>query len=151
MMSQWNILFLMNIQLGNLLQSTWKSAQFCVAAWIGGKCGEGWAQVYSWPSPFALYLKLPEYYYFSPFFFLQINFLIFHRAQSSCSAGHVSQGELGQLIAPASPWGGFPGFGAGPWSSGSVVVTHGLQCSRAWEIFWDQESNPCPLHGKADS
>ena len=68
----------MNIQFGNLLKSTWKSAQFCVAAWMGGKCGEGWAQVYSWPSPSALYLKLPEYYFFSPFFlFYKLIYLFF--------------------------------------------------------------------------
>ena len=59
---------------------------------MGGKCGEGWAQVYSWPSLFALYLKLPNYqniitsilsliFFLSfclSFFFLQINSLFFN-------------------------------------------------------------------------
>ena len=35
--------------------------------------------------------------------------------------------------------------------SGSVIVAHGLSCSAACGIFWDQGSNPCPLHREADS
>ena len=37
------------------------------------------------------------------------------------------------------------------WSSGSVVVVHGLSCSAACGIFLDQGSNQCPLHWQADS
>ena len=36
-------------------------------------------------------------------------------------------------------------------SAGSVVVAHGLSCSAACGIFLDQGSNPCSLHGQADS
>ena len=36
-------------------------------------------------------------------------------------------------------------------SSGSVIVAHELSCSMACGIFLDQGSNPCPLHGQADS
>ena len=35
--------------------------------------------------------------------------------------------------------------------AGSVVVAHGPSCSTACGIFPDQGSNPCPLHGQADS
>ena len=35
--------------------------------------------------------------------------------------------------------------------TGSVVVTHGPNCSVACGIFPDQGSNPCPLHWQADS
>ena len=34
---------------------------------------------------------------------------------------------------------------------GSVVVAHGLSCSKACEIFPEQGANPCPLHQQADS
>ena len=34
---------------------------------------------------------------------------------------------------------------------GSVVVVHGLSCSAACRVFLDQGSNPCFLHGQADS
>ena len=36
-------------------------------------------------------------------------------------------------------------------SADSVAVTHGLSCSVAYGIFWDQGFNPCFLHCKADS
>ena len=49
--------------------------------------------------------------------------------------------------AKASCCGGFSCRGAwalgGP---GSVLVAHGLSYSKAWGIFPDQGSNPCPLH-----
>ena len=35
--------------------------------------------------------------------------------------------------------------------TGSVVVAHGLSCSKACGIFLDQGSNPCPLHWQVDS
>ena len=35
--------------------------------------------------------------------------------------------------------------------AGSVIVAHGPSCSAACGIFWDQGSNPCPLHWQADS
>ena len=34
----------------------------------------------------------------------------------------------------------------GLWCIGSIVVAHRLDCSAAWGIFLDQESNSCPLH-----
>ena len=37
------------------------------------------------------------------------------------------------------------------WSSGSIVVVHGLSCSTACGIFLDQGSNPCLLHWQVDS
>ena len=33
----------------------------------------------------------------------------------------------------------------------SVVAVCGLSCSKAYAIFLDQASNPCPLHWWADS
>ena len=34
---------------------------------------------------------------------------------------------------------------------GSVVVVHGLSCSKSCGVFPDQESNPHPLYQQADS
>ena len=39
----------------------------------------------------------------------------------------------------------------GPWSTGSVVAMHGLNCSSACGIFPDQGSNPCLVHWQVDS
>ena len=39
----------------------------------------------------------------------------------------------------------------GLWSTGSVVVAHGLRCSETCGIFQDQGSNLCLLHWQADS
>ena len=40
----------------------------------------------------------------------------------------------------------------GLWSTGSIVVVHGLiSCSAACVIFLDQGSNPCLLHWQTDS
>ena len=38
----------------------------------------------------------------------------------------------------------------GVWSTGSIVVSHGLSCSEACGIFLDQGSNPGLLHWQAD-
>ena len=45
---------------------------------------------------------------------------------------------------------GFSGCGLRAYSTGSVVVVHGLSCSMACEIFPDQGLNPCLLHSQAD-
>ena len=37
------------------------------------------------------------------------------------------------------------------WSTGSVVVAHGLSCSTACEILPDEWLNPCPLNWQVDS
>ena len=37
------------------------------------------------------------------------------------------------------------------WSTGSIIVTYGLSCSMACDIFLDQRLNPCLLHWQADS
>ena len=39
----------------------------------------------------------------------------------------------------------------GPWSTGSLIMAHGLSCSRAHGIFPDLGSNLCLLHWQADS
>ena len=39
----------------------------------------------------------------------------------------------------------------GLWSTGSVVMAHGLSLSMACGIFPDQGSNLCPMHWQADS
>ena len=41
------------------LYSTWNSAQYYVAAWMGRGFGGEWIHVYAWLSPFAVHLKLP--------------------------------------------------------------------------------------------
>jgi len=40
--------------------------------------------------------------------------------------------------------------GPGLWSTGSAVVTCGLSCPEASEIFPDKGSNQCPLHWQVD-
>ena len=43
------------------MYSTWNSAQYYVAAWLGGGLGGEWKHVYVWLSPFAVKLKLSQY------------------------------------------------------------------------------------------
>ena len=45
----------------NLLFSTWSSAQYYVAAWMGGILGGEWIHVYVWLSPFTVHLKLSQH------------------------------------------------------------------------------------------
>ena len=44
----------------DLLYTTWNSAQYYVAASIGGECRGEWIQVYVWLSLFAVHLKLSQ-------------------------------------------------------------------------------------------
>ena len=44
----------------DLLYTTWKSAQYYVAASMGGESGGEWIQVYIWLSLFAVHLKLSQ-------------------------------------------------------------------------------------------
>ena len=46
----------------DLLDSTRKSAQCHVAAWMGGEFGGAWICVYVWLSSFTVHLKLPSYF-----------------------------------------------------------------------------------------
>ena len=46
----------------DLLYSTWSSAQYFVAAWVGREFGGEWIHVYLWLSPFAVHLKLSQRY-----------------------------------------------------------------------------------------
>ena len=43
-----------------LLHSKGNSAQYCVAAWMGGGFGGEWMHVYVWQSHFAVHLKLSQ-------------------------------------------------------------------------------------------
>ena len=64
----------------------------------------------------------------------------------AASGGHSSSRCAGlSLSRPLLLW------GTGSRRAGSVVVTHGPNCSTACGIFPDQGSNPCPLHWQADS
>ena len=45
----------------DLLCNTWNSAQYYVAAWVGGGFGGEWIHVYVWLSPFAVSLKLSQH------------------------------------------------------------------------------------------
>ena len=55
---------------------------------------------------------------------------------------------VASLVLGHGPWGLRTAAAAIPglWSTGSVVVEHGLSCSEACGIFPDQGSNPCLLH-----
>ena len=44
----------------SLFCSTWSSAQYYVAAWMGGILGGEWIHVYVWLSPFTVHLKLSQ-------------------------------------------------------------------------------------------
>ena len=84
-----------------------------------------------------------------------------------CARAFSSCGKWGPLfiaVRGASHCSGFSCCGApvlvaqasvvvacGLYSTGSVVVAHGLNYSEARGIFPDQGSNPCPLHWQADS
>lgn len=39
----------------------------------------------------------------------------------------------------------------GPWSTGSIVMAHGLSCSAAWGLFPEQQWKPCLPRWQADS
>ena len=69
-------------------------------------------------------------------------------AFSTCS----KQGILSHCGARASHCSGFSCCGARALGhSGSVVVVHGLSCSKACGIFLAQGSNPSPLYWQTDS
>ena len=44
-----------------LLYSTWNSAQYYVAARMGGEFEREWIHVYVWLSPFAIHLKISQH------------------------------------------------------------------------------------------
>ena len=54
-------LYLERITNKDLLCSTGNSAQWYVAAWMGGEFGGEWIHVYVWLSPFAVHLKLSQH------------------------------------------------------------------------------------------
>ena len=43
------------------LYSTWNSAQYYMAAWMGGEFQGEWIHVYVWLSPFTVRLKLSQH------------------------------------------------------------------------------------------
>ena len=57
----YTLLYLKWITNKDLLNSTWNSAQCCVAAWMGGEFGGEWIHVYVWLNPFTVDLKLSQY------------------------------------------------------------------------------------------
>ena len=60
-MDKHTLLYLKWITNKDLLYSTWNSAQWYVAAWMGGEFGGEWIQVFVWLSPFAVHLKLSQH------------------------------------------------------------------------------------------
>ena len=60
-MDMYTLLYLKWVTNKDLLYSTWNSAQFYMAAWIGGEFGEEWIHVYEWLSPFDVHLKLSQH------------------------------------------------------------------------------------------
>ena len=57
----YTLLYLKWITSKDLLYSTWNSAQWCVAAWMGGGFGGEWMLVYVCLSLFVIHLKLPQH------------------------------------------------------------------------------------------
>jgi len=60
-MDKHTLLYLKWITNKDLLYSTWNSAQWYVAAWMGGELGGEWIHVFVWLSPFAVHLKLSQH------------------------------------------------------------------------------------------
>ena len=60
-MDMHTLLYLKWITNKDLLYSTGISAQWYVAAWMGGEFGGEWTHVYVWLSPFAVHLKLSQH------------------------------------------------------------------------------------------
>ena len=60
-MDMYTLLNLKWITNKDLLCSTGNSAQYYVAAWMGGEFGGEWIQVYAWLSPFSVHLKLSQH------------------------------------------------------------------------------------------
>ena len=92
------------------------------------------------------------FYFIFCFFWLDWVFL------ALCGLSLVAVGGGGRAAtlcfgAQTSHWGDFScrAQTLGMGFMGSVFVVHGLNCSVAYGIFPDQESNPCPLLTQADS
>ena len=60
-MDMYSLLNLKWITNKDLLSSTGNSAQYYVAAWMGGEFGGEWIHVYVWLSSFSVHLKLSEH------------------------------------------------------------------------------------------
>ena len=54
-------IFKMGNQQGPAVYSTWNSAQYYVAARMGGEFGREWKHIYVWLSPFAIHLKISQH------------------------------------------------------------------------------------------
>ena len=74
-------------------------------------------------------------------------------ASRSCSWAVMLPTSLSPLCrrAQALELTGFSVAARGPWSTGSVVVAHGLSCSLPCGILQAQRRSPCSLHWQADS
>ena len=57
----YRLLYLKRISQKNLLYSTWNSAQYYVATWMGGEFGGEQIHVYLWLSPFIVHLKVSHH------------------------------------------------------------------------------------------
>ena len=55
------VLYLKQVTNKGLLYSIWKSAQYYVAAWMGGKFGGEWIHLYAWLHPFTVHMKLSQH------------------------------------------------------------------------------------------
>ena len=54
-MDMYTVLYLKWITSKDLLYSTWNSAQYYMAAWMGRKFGREWIHIYVWLSPFLVH------------------------------------------------------------------------------------------------
>ena len=80
------------------------------------------------------YLFIYSFYFWLPWVFLaRVGFLWLQQVGATLSLQWL-------LLLPSM------GFRCASFSS----VVHGLSCSSACGIFWDQELNPCPLHWLVD-
>ena len=100
-----------------------------------------------------LYFNFIGAFFFNTFIYLFIYLFLAVLGLRFCAWASSSCGERGPLfIAVCGPL----TIMASPVAehrlqTRSVVVAHRPSCSAACGIFPDQASNPCPLHGQADS
>ena len=96
-----------------------------------------------------------------PQFSFKISFCIFLAVLSAAGCGFFSScgrwglhfvgvrgllSAVASLVAELQLYGTRASAASGLYSTGSVVMVHGLCCPKSWGIFPDQGSNPCSLH-----
>ena len=83
-MDRYSLLYLKRITNKDLFYGTWNSAQGQLAAWMGGKFGREWMDVYGWLSPFSAHLKLSQHFQSAILQYKIKSFFFFFKKRSTC-------------------------------------------------------------------